>query len=260
LDEGGWEQAYELSFTLHAERAECEYLSGHFEQAEALFNATLARAKTDLERAHVHSQRIVLAGSISKFAEAVSIARTALATLGIDLPLAQDRAQAAFAAELAEVPVNLAGRRVVDLIDAVELTDPEQQAATKILMHVSPALIIDCAYLTPLAAVKQTNISLKYGHSDASAYGYIVNGSPVSIQTDLQESMSLLVNETQFYSILQNLRIIFNTAYPGESVIAEKLRELTSDGYLTKGEYSTVELKETIERAMRHSSSPAAPA
>jgi hypothetical protein len=29
--------------------------------------------------------------------------------------------------------------------------------------------------------------------------------------------------------------------------------------YLTKGEYSTAELKEAIERAMRHSSSPVAP-
>jgi CheY-like chemotaxis protein len=57
----------------------------------------------------------------------------------------------------------------------------------------------------------------------------------------------------------KKVRIIFNTAYPGESVIAEKLRGLNSDGYLTKGEYSTAELKEAIERAMRYSSSPAAP-
>jgi CheY-like chemotaxis protein len=57
----------------------------------------------------------------------------------------------------------------------------------------------------------------------------------------------------------KKVRIIFNTAYPGESIIASKLRELDSDGYLTKGEYSTEELKEAIERAMRHSSSPAAP-
>jgi CheY-like chemotaxis protein len=57
----------------------------------------------------------------------------------------------------------------------------------------------------------------------------------------------------------KKVRIIFNTAYPGESMIVAKLRDLDSDGYLTKGEYSTVELNAAIERAMRHSSSPAAP-
>jgi CheY-like chemotaxis protein len=53
----------------------------------------------------------------------------------------------------------------------------------------------------------------------------------------------------------QRMRIIFNTAYPGDSEVASKLRDLDSDGYLTKGEYSTVELEEAIERAIRRSSS-----
>jgi signal transduction histidine kinase len=176
LDEGGWEQAYELTFALHAERAECEYLSGHFEQAEALFNATLSRARTDLERMHVQALRILLASALAKCVEAVSIARTALALIGIDLPEAEDRGYAALAAELAEVAVNLAARRIADLIGAPELTDPEQKAAAKILMHVTPALLSACPSLVPLVAVKQANISLKHGHSDASAFGYIMYG------------------------------------------------------------------------------------
>jgi CheY-like chemotaxis protein len=53
-----------------------------------------------------------------------------------------------------------------------------------------------------------------------------------------------------------HVRIIFNTAYPGESAVASKLRGLASDGCLTKGEYSQGELEAAIERAMRRGPSP----
>jgi CheY-like chemotaxis protein len=56
----------------------------------------------------------------------------------------------------------------------------------------------------------------------------------------------------------RDVRIIFNTAYPGESVVASQLRELEADGYLTKGEYSLVELEEAIERAMHRGASAGA--
>lgn len=49
----------------------------------------------------------------------------------------------------------------------------------------------------------------------------------------------------------QEVRIIFNTAYPGDSAAAAKVRALQPDGYLTKGEYSTAELEAAIERALR---------
>jgi CheY-like chemotaxis protein len=57
----------------------------------------------------------------------------------------------------------------------------------------------------------------------------------------------------------QKVRIIFNTAYSGDSEIASKLQELDSDGCLTKGEYSMVELEAAIERAISRSSAPGAP-
>jgi CheY-like chemotaxis protein len=46
------------------------------------------------------------------------------------------------------------------------------------------------------------------------------------------------------------LRVVFNTAYPGDSAAVVRLRELESDGCLTKSEYGVAELEETIERAL----------
>src|SRR6185503_18185193 len=60
LDGESLEQDDELSFDLHAERAECEYLIGAFKDAEALFDSLFARARSDHLRAEIASLRMVL--------------------------------------------------------------------------------------------------------------------------------------------------------------------------------------------------------
>ncbi|AUX38985.1 uncharacterized protein SOCE26_003670 [Sorangium cellulosum] len=174
LGEEGWEQAYELTFALHIERAGCEFLSGHFAQAESLFNFVLTRARTNLDRADVYGRRLLLFNTVAKFDEAVSCARTALALLGVELPDGEDRIQAALEAELAEVPNHLAGRRITDLFDAPELTHPEYRAALTILTNVSAAMLGASPLLHALVCVKHANISLKHGHSEVSAWGYLI--------------------------------------------------------------------------------------
>jgi DNA-binding NtrC family response regulator len=48
----------------------------------------------------------------------------------------------------------------------------------------------------------------------------------------------------------ERVPIIFHTAYPGSSEIVARMRELTSDGCLMKGDYSLCHLEETIERTL----------
>ncbi|WP_437954641.1 AAA family ATPase [Sorangium sp. So ce119] len=174
LGEEGWEQDYELTFALHLERAGCEFLSGRFAQAESLFNFILASARTHLDRAHVYAQRLLLFNAVARFDESVRCARTALALLGIELPTGDDRIKAALEAELAEVPINLAGRRITDLFDAPELIDPRHKAALTILTNVSAAILGANPALHALVCVKHANISLKHGHSEVSAWGYLI--------------------------------------------------------------------------------------
>jgi DNA-binding response OmpR family regulator len=50
--------------------------------------------------------------------------------------------------------------------------------------------------------------------------------------------------------------IIFHTAYPGNSEIVARMRELASDGYLLKGDYSLSHLEAVIEQALRRRSTP----
>lgn len=60
LGEEGWERDYELAINLCLERAECEYLTGSFTNAESLLDQALLRAKTRAEKAAAYRLRIEL--------------------------------------------------------------------------------------------------------------------------------------------------------------------------------------------------------
>jgi len=53
----------------------------------------------------------------------------------------------------------------------------------------------------------------------------------------------------------KDLRIIFHSAYPGDSEKASEIEHLDHDGYLIKGEYQRPELFATIERALNQGGS-----
>jgi signal transduction histidine kinase len=71
------------------------------------------------------------------------------------------------------VPQNLAGRRIMDLLDAPELTDPKYKAALTIMTNVSASFLSACPPLHAHSCVQQANISLKHGHSPHSTFGYV---------------------------------------------------------------------------------------
>ncbi|HSD29963.1 MAG TPA: AAA family ATPase, partial [Vicinamibacteria bacterium] len=86
LAEAGWASHHDLSFELHREAAECEYLCGLFENAEGRFERLLERARTTLDRARVHELRLVLYENRSRYPEAARIGLEGLRLLGIPLP------------------------------------------------------------------------------------------------------------------------------------------------------------------------------
>jgi CheY-like chemotaxis protein len=49
----------------------------------------------------------------------------------------------------------------------------------------------------------------------------------------------------------ETLPIIFHSAYPGGEDKAQQAKDLPHDGYLTKGEYTTVELFEMIQEIVK---------
>jgi predicted ATPase/GAF domain-containing protein/tRNA A-37 threonylcarbamoyl transferase component Bud32 len=181
LEEADWTGAYDLCFALHREAAECECLGGSFERAEALFDALLPRARSDLERARIHDLRVVFGTTLGRFAAAVKAGREGLALLGVKLPETDAEQEEAFPAALAEVAENLGGRSIRDLIDAPIMDDPEMVARLTLLSDVAlPIYFVNPAFYG-VAVLRQVNISLKYGHSNVSAFSYMAYGFMVAV-------------------------------------------------------------------------------
>ena len=168
-----WQEHYELTFNLYREQSECEYLCGHFEQAEELVDLILSRAKSNLERAEIQNIRIAAYERSIKYLKAINTASETLKSLGLTLPTTNSEILAEFELELGLYKAKLEKIKIAELIDAAEMINPEIILCMKLLMNVSaPAYFLD-QDLMALISLKMVNLSLEYGKSEVSAHGYV---------------------------------------------------------------------------------------
>lgn len=211
LRSDAWTALYEDTFTLYLELSECEYLVGNFQQADALLDVILENARSPLDRARVYQLRIRLYQIAGRHRDAVRVMVEDVRLFGATLPESDAELQAVTEAEIRQVPSNLRGRCIADLVDAPVTTDANVRATISLLSEaMSPAYIARPA-LWPLITIKGVNVSLRYGHAVESCWMYI-NYSMIlvslygDIPAALQFSeMALRLNET-FGSAAAKLR------------------------------------------------------
>src|SRR5712671_2157616 len=86
LDEKNWATRYELIFSLWIERAECEFLTGHFDTAEQLIGELLQRAESKVDQAAVYNLQVRLHEVNGEYSEAVASGLECLNLFGIHIP------------------------------------------------------------------------------------------------------------------------------------------------------------------------------
>jgi PAS domain S-box-containing protein len=174
LDDSDWASHYDLMYSLRLERAECEFLTGRFDQAEQLIEELLRRCMSKVEQAAIYHLKIQLHVVKSENARAVDSALTCLRLFGVDLPAHPSQQQVE--AEYEAVWCNLAGRPIESLIDLPLVTDPELLAAMRLLSS-----LVDSAHFTDLhffclLLCRMVNISLQHGTSGDSAQAWVFFG------------------------------------------------------------------------------------
>jgi PAS domain S-box-containing protein len=201
LSPDAWNRRYNETFDLYLAFSECEYLVGNFAPADELFGLILGRANSDLDRTKVYSLRMKLYQVAGKYDDGVAVALEALRLFGLTFPESDEEIQAAADAELVDVPINLRGRPIGELVDAPLATDPAVRAIINLLVDAEPCAYIGRPKLFPLIALKAVNFSLRYGHTDQSSFAYAVYALIlVSAVGDLASAfqyseMSLRLNE-----------------------------------------------------------------
>ncbi|APR76031.1 Signal transduction histidine kinase CheA [Minicystis rosea] len=172
LPEDAWSRRYEDTFALHLDLAECEYLLGSFQRADALFDLILQRTRSPLDRAKATRLRMRLYQMAGRHRDAVSVMIEAVRLFGINLPESDDEIQAEADAELQRIPILLRGRAIADIARVPASMAPRVRAILDLLVEaMAPVYIARPAYWTLIIA-KGLRLSLEHGSCDASAFVY----------------------------------------------------------------------------------------
>ncbi len=171
LPPNAWISRYEESLALSLERAECEYLSGHEANCEALLEQILSNSRCDANRALVFRLRMRLYQLRGNFGFAVVAGLEALRLSGIVFPQNDHDIRQAIEDRHREIRDELQGKRILDLVNLPHATDSWAQATLELL-----AELIANSYFSspvfPLVVFKLVDISLKYGNTADSTLGY----------------------------------------------------------------------------------------
>jgi predicted ATPase/signal transduction histidine kinase/DNA-binding response OmpR family regulator/tRNA A-37 threonylcarbamoyl transferase component Bud32 len=170
LDETSWQTNYAVMLALNMERSECEYLTGHFAEAEETFNLILKNAQTDADRARVYKLKMILHMTKGQVKDAAMAGLAGLKLLGVEIELVPNPADVN--REIEQVNANLGSRKIAELYDLPEMTDPNQLARMSILSDILVPAWYTNLDLFSLTTSRMVNLSLQYGNSADSAYGY----------------------------------------------------------------------------------------
>ncbi|HVK79411.1 MAG TPA: diguanylate cyclase, partial [Verrucomicrobiae bacterium] len=171
LEEAAWETRRQLAFDLWFERAHCEFLSGHLNEAMEFLTALLPRALPKADLAKAYHLKAVLHVVRSENSEARDTALACIRLFGIDLPAHPSWRQVR--SEYDQVWRNLGERSIESLVDLPLMTDPDIQAVMRVLSALAlTAVFTHNQNLVYLIYSRMVNLSLRHGSIAESAYGY----------------------------------------------------------------------------------------
>ena len=170
MDSDAWSRSYDLASVLWLQRAECEFMNGGRDRAEALICEVLARSRSDFDKAAAFRLKTNFHVMRSENTLAVESGLSCLALLGIDLPTFPTNKQVDV--EIERVWKNMGGRPIEALARIDRVTDLRLEAVMGMLSDLfAPALYHD-RNLLHLSLCHMVNMTLEHGLTDASATGF----------------------------------------------------------------------------------------
>ncbi|MGB3650359.1 MAG: AAA family ATPase [Rivularia sp. (in: cyanobacteria)] len=170
-----WQSNYELILNIYVEVVEAEYLHGNFEKSKKLGTLTLQKANTILDKVRIYKIQIQCSIAQNRMSEALELGVEVLKLLDVRLP-AGPKMQYILVSSL-QTKLTLARKRIEDLAYLPRMTDAYKLAAMQILILVNPAASQAGSLLFPLTILAMVRLSVKYGNSEFSSYGYCIYGA-----------------------------------------------------------------------------------
>ncbi len=174
LGDKAWEEHYELAFDSYLNLANCQYLSGAYEQADIQFTEVIKKAKTNLEKAKVLQYQALAYTIQSKYAEGADIAEKGLSLLGVKLPHSYNKLRLAW--EFIKTKWLLRKKTVKDLLNLPLMQDPEKIIIMELLENVATFSLVanpNNYSKTICVSMQAIDYSLTYGNYSSSAQCYL---------------------------------------------------------------------------------------
>ena len=175
LPSESWQTDYDLTLALYESATETAYLNTDFEQMDKWAKIVLQKAQNELDKIKVFEVTITACAMQTKLLEAVKIGLEALKMLGINFP--ESPVPLHIQQALTRTAAYLTGKKIEDLIDLPVMINQRKLATMRILSSMFSATSIAEPVLLPLIVCEQVNLSINYGNSAFSAFGYANYGA-----------------------------------------------------------------------------------
>jgi predicted ATPase/serine phosphatase RsbU (regulator of sigma subunit) len=165
-----WTAHYQLSYDLHRECGECEYLTGNFEDSERLFDLTFLRAATHLDKAHICAAKAMLYTAMSKFDRAIEAGLAGLRLVGVKI--SPNPGKLSVGIEILKTKWNLRGKPTESLPHLPAMAEPGPMVAVDILVNLMTVAYSSSAELSAIAMTTMLNLTLRHGSAPVSSFAF----------------------------------------------------------------------------------------
>ncbi|MBD2576413.1 SpoIIE family protein phosphatase [Oscillatoria sp. FACHB-1406] len=181
-----WSEERELTFVLHRDLAECEYLCNNLERADELLQVALKHAQTILEEVELQEILCALYSLRGQYRNILKTGASYLDRFGIHIPLDNPELLQKMLAEYFQWYREVFEKiEVVSLADLPEMVDSRMKACVGLLNNMTPAAYFCDRHLLALIGLKLLQITYEYGNARNVADAYAAWGVVLSAQ--LQE-------------------------------------------------------------------------
>ena len=166
----GWDDCYELTFSVWFERADCEFLDSNFAEAAQWVDKLSMRARSKTDRAEIYRLRMVLQLVQGENALAVRTALECLRMFGIELQACPTTDQVRN--EYEAVWARLGERPIASLVDLPDMEDAEMHAVMNVFSTLWRSAYLTDSNLCQSIACRMVNVTQQYGTTESAVIGY----------------------------------------------------------------------------------------
>lgn len=172
--EADWDTNYSLVADIYIEKAEIKYLNGYLDKSVDLIQYSLNKVRSPIEKGELYNLLIVEYTLSGKYKDAINAGLDALRLLGVILP--SENYSEALEVEMKKINERKGKEEIKNFVNFPPMTSKEIIVAMKLLNYMVPPAFMTEQPLFLFIAAKMVNLSIEYGNTGESSYGYAVYG------------------------------------------------------------------------------------